>query len=127
MMTTKPSERQMGKRIYRSATPAEKARHAKIREEIQAELPEIVQRGRAKLAEAIQQGVDIQQIAALLKAERLSQGLSLADLNERTNIDRATLSKLESNADANPTISTLARYAEAMGKKVVVTLASATE
>ncbi|MBV7338034.1 helix-turn-helix transcriptional regulator [Chloroflexi bacterium TSY] len=116
-----------GKRIYRAATTEEKARHAQIREQIQAELPEIEQRGREKLAEAIHQGVEIQHITALLKAERLKQGLSLSDLNERTNIDRSTLSKLESNTDANPTISTLVRYAEAIGKKVVVTLASATE
>ena len=126
-MTTKTSERKTGKRIYRSATSEEKARHAQIREQVQAELPELKQRGRAKLAETIHQGVEIHHITALLKAERMKQGLSLSDLNERTNIDRSTLSKLESNADTNPTISTLTRYAEAMGKKVLVTLVPATE
>ena len=126
-MTTITGERKTGKRIYRSATSEEKARHARIREQIQTELPEIEQRGRQKLIEAIHQGVEIQHITALLKAERMKQGLSLSDLNERTDIDRSTLSKLESNADANPTISTLVHYAEAMGKKVVVTLAPATE
>ena len=116
-----------GKRIYRPATPEEKARHSQIRDQIQAELPEIKQRGREKLAEAIQQGVEIRHITALLKAERIKQGLSLSDLNERTNIDRSTLSKLENNVEANPTISTLSRYAEAIGKKVMVTLTSATD
>lgn len=122
MMTNKTDNNSKGQRIYRSITPAKKARHAQIREQIQVELPEIEQRGRQQLAEAILQCVEIQHITALLKAERLKQGLSLADLNERTNIDRSTLSKLESNTDANPTISTLARYAEAIGKKVVVSL-----
>ncbi len=117
----------VGKRIYRQATPDERARHSLVREQIQAELPELEQRGRDQLAEALKQGVDIRHITALLKAERLNQGLSLSDMNERTNIDRSTLSRLENHTDANPTIGTLVRYAEAMGKKVVVTLASAAE
>lgn len=114
------------KRIYRSATPEEQVRHTQIREQIEAELPDITQRAKEQLAAALQQGIEIQHITALLKAERIKQGLSLADLNERTNIDRSTLSKLENNEDGNPTINTLTRYAEAIGKKVVVTLVSTT-
>jgi transcriptional regulator with XRE-family HTH domain len=57
---------------------------------------------------------------AALRAERERQGLSLADINERTGIDRAALSRLENNEDANPTLATLERYAEAVGKKMVV-------
>lgn len=121
-MANETSQQNQGTRIYRSLTPAEKARHAQIRDRIQTELPELEQRGKEKLIEAIQEGIEIQHITGLLKAERLRQGLSLADLNERTNIDRSTLSKLESNADANPTIETLMRYAKAIGKKVVVSL-----
>ena len=126
-MTNETSKLNQGKRIYRSTTAEDKARYAQIRKDIQAELPELEQRGRQRLAEAISNGVEIQHITALLKAERMKQGLSLADLNQRTNIDRSTLSKLENNTNPNPTITTLARYAEAMGMKVVVTLASATE
>lgn len=125
-MTNKANDSK-GTRIYRSLSSVEKAQHAEIRRQVQAELPSIEERGRQHLAETLVQGIEIQHIPALLKAERLKQGLSLSDLNERTNIDRSTLSKLESNADANPTISTLMRYAEAMGKKVVVSLAPATE
>lgn len=125
-MTEKNSSQQNGQRIYQSTSDEEKARYAQIRERIQSELPQIKERGREKLAEAILHGVEIQHITSLLKAERLKQGLSLSDLNKRTQIDRATLSKLENNKDTNPTISTIVRYAEAVGKKVVVTLASTT-
>lgn len=46
---------------------------------------------------------------------------------ERPGIDRATLSRLvENNEDANPTLMTLERYAEAVGKQVVVLLSEST-
>src|SRR5947207_12610971 len=59
-------------------------------------------------------------VMALLKREREAQGLSLADVEARTGISRAALSRLENLADANPTISTLERVATAMGKRLVV-------
>jgi hypothetical protein len=115
----------IGKRIYRTATPEEKASHKQIRDQILEELPEIKQRARQRLAEAMQQGVEIQHTIALLKAERIKKGLSLSELNEHTGIEAATLLRLENNEDANPTISVLARYADAVGKKVLVVLANA--
>ena len=57
-----------------------------------------------------------------LRDERERQGLSLADINARTGIDRAALPRLESNQDANPTLATLERYAEAIGKQLIVLL-----
>ena len=53
---------------------------------------------------------------ASLRAERDRQGLSLADIGERTQIDKATLSKLETGKTANPTYFTLRTYARALGK-----------
>jgi ribosome-binding protein aMBF1 (putative translation factor) len=63
---------------------------------------------------------DQQTLAALaaLRRERERQGLSLADLSERTGLDRATLSKLETGKMANPTLATLRRYAQALGKRL---------
>lgn len=113
------------KRIYRSATPEEKARHQQIREEIQAELPDLQQRAKQKLAAAMPQGVDIQQTIALLKAERLKKGLTLSALNESTGIDLATLVQFEESVDVDPTIAILTRYADAVGKKVYLLLANA--
>ena len=60
-----------------------------------------------------------------LRAERVRLGLSLADINERSGIDRAELSRLENNEDANPTLATLERYAAAVGKQMVVLLSDA--
>jgi ABC-type phosphate transport system auxiliary subunit len=86
------------------------------------EQTEIVNRGRvlrrqrqhatARLAAALQ----------LLRQERERQGLSLADVQERTGIDRSALSRLENAADPNPTFATLQRYAQALGKEFVVAL-----
>ena len=117
--------KKIGKRIYRPATVEEQERHERIREHVQEELPEIEQRARQKLAEAMQRGITIQHTIALLKAERLKKGLSLADMKERTGIERSTLSRLENDAAANPTVDTLAKYADAVGKKVLVVLADA--
>lgn len=59
------------------------------------------------------------------EAERQRQGRSLADLKERTGIERSTLSRLENNEDTNPTITTLSRYADAAGKQLLMVLADA--
>ena len=115
-------DKKIGKRIYREATAEEKARHQRIREQIQEELPDIRKRAKQKLGEAIKHGIPIQHAVALLKAERERKGLSLSDMKERTGIERSTLSRLENHEDANPTINTLTRYANAVGKKVLVVL-----
>jgi transcriptional regulator with XRE-family HTH domain len=44
-------------------------------------------------------------------------GLSLADVAERTGIDKAALSRLETAQNMNPTVSTLCRYANSLGKR----------
>ena len=114
--------KEKGKRIYRKATDDERARHAKVREQIAEELPDIKQRARQRLALIKKEGTPLRQVLSALRAERERQGLSLADINERTGIDRAALSRLENNEDANPTLSTLERYAEAVGKQMIVLL-----
>ena len=40
-------------------------------------------------------------------------------------MDRSALSKLETGRGANPTVETLVRYAEAVGKRLVVSLTDA--
>ena len=46
----------------------------------------------------------------------------VADINARSGIDRGTLSKLENEEDPNVTMNTLMRYAEAVGKVILVQL-----
>jgi transcriptional regulator with XRE-family HTH domain len=55
-----------------------------------------------------------------LKAARQAKGLSLADVNQRSGIDRSALSKLEKVTNENPTIDTLLRYAEVVGKRIEI-------
>ena len=69
----------------------------------------------------------LQKLLLQLKAAREAKGLSLADLTELTGMDRSALSKLETDQRANPTMETLVRYAEAVGKRLVVSLADAHE
>ncbi len=117
--------KKIGKRIYRQATVEEQERHKRIREHIQEELPDIKKRAQQKLAEAMQHGIAIQHAMSVLKAERVKKGLSLSAMKERTGIERSTLSRLENNEEANPTVNTLTRYADAVGKKVFVVFADA--
>jgi hypothetical protein len=55
---------------------------------------------------------------AELKRHREEQGLSLADVSERSGLDRALLSRLENGKILNPTLATLWRYADALGAQV---------
>jgi DNA-binding XRE family transcriptional regulator len=119
--------KERGKRIYRRATDEERKRHAKLRTQIAEELPDISRRARERLALLRKEGTPLRQVLGALRAERERQGLSLADMNERTGIDRAALSRLENNEEANPTLTTLERYAEAVGKQMVVLLSEPTK
>ncbi|GMU22101.1 MAG: hypothetical protein AMXMBFR13_21890 [Phycisphaerae bacterium] len=62
-----------------------------------------------------------------LKAARESRGLGFADLTELTGMDRSALSKLETGQRPNPTVETLVRYAEAVGKQLVMSLTDVDE
>jgi len=55
-----------------------------------------------------------------LRAARETKGLSLTQIYERTGIDRSALSKLENLTNENPTIDTLLRYAEVLGKRLEI-------
>jgi DNA-binding XRE family transcriptional regulator len=102
----------------RRLTPAESAKYKAIREQVAGELPELIKRHHERVA-----GLDqLEDLLRQLKSTREEQGLSLADVTKRTGMDRSALSKLETGQRPNPTIETLARYAEAVGKRLVVSL-----
>jgi DNA-binding XRE family transcriptional regulator len=113
------------KRISRNRrlTPEEAAKYKAVREQIAEELPDLIARHQKRLA-ALDQ---LQELLVQLKAAREAKGLSLADLTELTGMDRSALSKLETGQRPNPTVETLVRYAEAVGKRLVVSLADAGE
>lgn len=102
----------------RRLTPEEAAKYRTIRQQIAEELPELTARHCQRLA-ALDQ---LAELLRQLKAAREERGLSLADLTELTGMDRSALSKLETGQRPNPTLETLVRYAEAVGKHLVVSL-----
>ena len=61
---------------------------------------------------------DLRKAVLRLKELREQAGLSLADVAERTGIDRAAICRLENGQHQNPTIGTLNRYADALGKRL---------
>ncbi len=111
------------KRIVRTQplTPEDAAKYKAIREQVGEELPELIARHHKRMA-----GPDpLQLLLQQLKAAREEKGLSLADLTDLTGMDRSALSKLETGQRANPTVETLVRYAEAVGKRLTVSLTDA--
>jgi DNA-binding XRE family transcriptional regulator len=106
-------------------TPANRARHKAIREKFQKERPtpqQLIESG--EYVGPIPHGVYLSLMAALheLKKAREAAGLSLADVAERSGIDKAALSRLENGVHDNPTVETLMRYAAALGKKLTWSL-----
>ena len=105
----------------RRLAPEEAAKYREVREQVAEELPELIKRHDERLG-ALDHVADLVQ---QLKAAREEKGLSLAELTRLTGMDRSALSKLETGQRLNPTIETLVRYADAVGKRLVVSLANA--
>jgi DNA-binding XRE family transcriptional regulator/predicted DNA-binding transcriptional regulator AlpA len=103
-------------------TPEEQARLKAIREKFQREKPslrKLVESGDAPPPVPLGTYLEVQALLHRLRKEREAAGLSLADVAERTGMDRAAISRLENGHQPNPTIDTLARYAAALGKTIV--------
>lgn len=100
-------------------TAEQRAAHKATREKFQRERPtpkELIDSG--EYAGPIPHGVYLAFRRAMhdLKAAREAAGLSLADVADRSGIDKAALSRLETGVTDNPTLETLLRYASAVGK-----------
>ena len=111
------------KRITRDRrlTPEEAAKYRAVRERVAEELPALIARHHERTA-ALEH---VDELLKQLKAAREEKGLSLADLTGLTGMDRSALSKLETGQRPNPTVETLVRYADAVGKRLVVSLTDA--
>jgi DNA-binding XRE family transcriptional regulator len=126
MKTTKPRfadsrvKRKQIKHVSRGRrlTAAEARRYRALRAKLDQEIPLILAEHRAEQ--------EMARVLDQLKHARESQGLSLADVRKRTGMDRSAISKLENGRRDNPTFDTLARYAAAVGKRLVITLADDT-
>ena len=111
------------KRTSRTLSDEERNRLRRLREQIDAEKDEIIAEGRGHKAAHDASLARLREVMQLLRAERTRQGLSLADVQALTGIPRSALSRLETDSDANPTLATITRYAEALGKDVQILLA----
>ena len=106
------------RRSQRKLTDQERARMRRVREQVEAEKDDLLRRGREVFAEHEQA---VAQAIGDLKRARQAQGLSLQEVAERMGTDRANVHRLE-QCSGNPTVATLARYAQAVGNRMVITL-----
>jgi len=110
-------------RIHRKIerTPAEQRELDEIRERFQRERPsldDLLATGEAHEAVAHGEYLDLRTMLVALKKHRQAQGLSLADVANRSGMDRSAISRLENGVYVNPTVDTLYRYAEALGTEI---------
>ena len=104
--------------VKKEFTQEERVRHAAIRRQIEQEKAELIARGRrVKLRHK-----RLREAVGILKETRETLGLSLTDIKARTGIEKGNLSRLENAPNPNPTIDTLIRYADAVGKELVIEL-----
>jgi predicted transcriptional regulator len=93
--------------LARNRTPERQAELAQIRADVMREFPPLTIS--SALAESL----------ASLRLERERMGLSLSDVQERSGLDRAMVSRLENGKIANPTAATLEAYAAALGRRMI--------
>ena len=108
----------MAKHIRRKLTASQRAQVRKARVALDSEKPALVAQGRRVFE---RQG-RLRDTVRALKAEREAQGVSLTELAKRTGMTKATLSRLENDPSPNPTIATLSRIAEALGRQIRIDL-----
>ena len=104
--------------VKKALTDEERVRHRAIREQVEQEKPALIAHGRRAKARHTM----LREAIATLKMTREALGLSLADIKASTGIEKSNLSRLENDPLANPTLDTLCRYADAVGKEIVLTL-----
>jgi ribosome-binding protein aMBF1 (putative translation factor) len=99
-------------------TPEQRAEEVRAREDIQRRRPVP---NPATSVRPRDVRVMLNLVGSLRKA-REAQGMTLAQLAERTGIDEPNLSRLETGKTLNPTVVTLFRVAAALGKDLMIAL-----
>ncbi len=105
----------------RRLTADEAAKYNDVRAKVAAELPDIIQRHHARIAADEQ----LRLLVGKLREERERQGLSVAELTTRAGLAESAIDLLEGDSKPNPTVADLSRYAEAIGKRLVLSLIDA--
>ena len=117
------AKRTIRERINKKLTAEERQRYDQIRKQIESEKPRLEEAGLKAKAKHDARLARLKEAVTSLKNTREELGLSLSDIRAITGIDKANLSRLENASDPNPTIDTLTRYADAVGKEILITLA----
>jgi hypothetical protein len=104
----------------RRLTPEEAAHYKALRAQIEEELPDLMAVGRALRDR--HRGVPVQEAARKLKEERERQGLTLEQVVQSSGLDATLLTKLENDVNHDPTVASLTRYAQALGKSLEILL-----
>ncbi len=102
-------------------TPDETARLRADRERYQREKPtpeQLLAEGGHKDFGTMGEFMFLHDVICQLKKERARQKMTLAQLSKRTKIDQAALSRLETRSHSNPTLDTVYRIADALGKRI---------
>lgn len=102
-------------------TPDDRARRQAIRDTFQDEptIDQLVARG--ELCESsltLESYINLRLLVSHLRELREQSQLSLADLSERSGMDKAMLSRLETGRVPNPGIETITRYLAALKKSI---------
>ena len=101
--------------------PEDRARHKSIRETFKDKptIDELVAQGELS-GQPVSLGsyLNLRLIVGSLRKIREQANLSLADISERSGMDKAMLSRLENSHVANPGIETISRYLDAMDKSL---------
>ncbi|MDD4889416.1 MAG: helix-turn-helix transcriptional regulator [Phycisphaerae bacterium] len=103
-------------------TPAERKELARVRQRFQAERPsldDMVASGEASEPMPMGEFLDHRQAIRALRAIRQRLHLSLNQVAARSRMDKAAISRLENGQHPNPTVATMARYAAAIGARIV--------
>jgi len=121
-----------GKRVQKKTewTAEDKERRRKVRELFKGKptIDELVAKGELSgNTVPMSLYLEMQQLLHDLKKAREWAGLSLAEVSERTGMDKAVLSKMENGRHGIPTLSSLARYAKAVGQHLAFSLTPAPE
>lgn len=114
-------------RIPVQLTPEQRQTVREIRQQVESERDEIIALGRELKRRREANSAHLRATFEQLKAERQAQGVTLGEIEQRTGIGRGALSRLENDPDANPSVRTLQRYAQALGKQIVVSLVNGEE
>ena len=112
--------KRQGEPLRRELTPEEEDRWRQAWEDAEREKEPMPAKGRQIKAARNHVRVAVRDALMFLKAERHAQGLSLGDVEKRSGMGPAAVSRLENETETTPTLLTLTRYAQALGKRLVV-------